>query len=82
MPSASTSPAIPTRGWCAKSPLERVRLRAEVERLQAEVGVLREELRIKDARLDKVPSRERPHYAPRERMAILLLLFLVHRPLT
>lgn len=61
------------RGWAADSPLQRVRLRFEVERLAAEVGLLREELRIKDARLGRIPPRQRPHYPPADRFAILAL---------
>jgi hypothetical protein len=60
------------RGWCLNSPRERVRLRAENERLRSEVALLREELRIKDARLARVPPPNRPHYPPLERLAILV----------
>jgi len=61
------------RGWCADSPLRRVRLAAECERLRSEVALLREELRIKDARLARTPARNRPHYPPVERLAVLAL---------
>jgi len=61
------------RGWCADSPLKRVRLAAECERLRSEVAMLREELRIKDARLTRVPAKNRPHYPPTERLAVLAL---------
>jgi putative transposase len=61
------------RGWCANSPIARVQLASENERLNAELGLLREELRIKDARLARIPARNRPHYPPTERMAILAL---------
>jgi hypothetical protein len=61
------------RGWCADSPLRRVRLASECERLRSEVAMLREELRIKDARLARIPPRNRPHYPPAERLAILAL---------
>jgi transposase InsO family protein len=47
--------------------------RAERERLEAEVAVLREELRIKDARMGRLPARNRPHYDPPDRLAILEL---------
>jgi transposase InsO family protein len=62
---------VHVRGWCANSPLERVRLRAENERLRSEVAQLREELRIKDGRLARVPPPNRPHYPPVERLAVL-----------
>jgi transposase InsO family protein len=61
------------RGWCADSPLRRVRLASEKERLLAEVAMLQEELRIKDARLARIPPRNRPHYPPTERLAVLAL---------
>ena len=64
---------VRVRGWCADSPLQRVRLAAECERLRSEVALLREELRIKDARLARIPARNRPHYPPVERLAILAL---------
>ena len=48
-------------GWCADRQLRRVRLAAECERLRSEVALLREELRIKDARLARIPARNRPH---------------------
>ena len=51
----------------------RVRLRAENVRLEQEVAQLREELRIKDARMERVPAQRRPHYPPVERLAILEL---------
>jgi transposase InsO family protein len=50
-----------------------VRLRAENDRLEQEMAQLREELRLKDARLSRVPAHERPHYPPVERLAILQL---------
>ena len=39
-----------TRSWAANSPNERMRLKAENDRFQAEVALLKEEIRIKDAR--------------------------------
>jgi putative transposase len=41
--------------------------------LLAEVALLKEELRIKDSRLRRIPASQRPHYAPIERLAILAL---------
>ena len=43
------------------------------ERLRSEVELLREELRIKDARMARVPARRRPRYCPGDRLAILQL---------
>ena len=42
-------------------------------RLEHELALLREELRIKDARMERVPPRRRPHYPAVERLAILEL---------
>jgi hypothetical protein len=46
---------------------------AENDRLRSELALLREELRIKDARLGRIPARHRPHCPPPERLAILTL---------
>src|SRR5262245_19055749 len=62
-----------TRGLAAHHWNVRVRLRAEVDRLRQEVGLLEEEIRIKDARILRIPGQERPHYPPIERLAILEL---------
>ena len=62
-----------TRSWCADSRLARVRLRGRVDALEQDVALLREELRIKDARLARIPAHERPRYPPPERLAILAL---------
>jgi hypothetical protein len=45
-----------TRGWAADSWNARLRLNAESDRLLQEVGLLREELRIKDARMACIPA--------------------------
>jgi DNA-binding transcriptional regulator YiaG len=50
-----------------------MRLKAENDRLEAEVAQLKEEIRIKDARMLRLDSRKRPQYPPIERMAILEL---------
>ena len=42
-------------------------------RLEHELALLREELRMKDARLERVPPHRRPHYPAVERLAILEL---------
>ena len=62
-----------TRGRAATSRIKRVRLRAYINRLEQELALVREELRIKDARLRRIPAHRRPHYTPTERMAILEL---------
>jgi putative transposase len=41
--------------------------------LEEEGALLREEIRIKDARMDHIPPHRRPHYPPPERLAILEL---------
>jgi len=62
-----------TRGWAASHVSSRVQLRAANERLEQELALVNEELRLKDARMQRVPGHERPHYAPVERLAILQL---------
>jgi len=62
------------RGWAADSLIHRVRLAAERDRLDSEVASLREEIRIKDARMAALAPHRRPHYSPTERMAILELM--------
>ena len=59
------------RGWAANSINARVRLAADNDRLNQDSQLLREELRIKDARIAKLNPRRRPHYPATERMAIL-----------
>jgi DNA-binding transcriptional regulator YiaG len=51
----------------------RIRLQAEIDRLEREVFLLREEARIKDTRMECLPAQRRPHYPPIERLAILEL---------
>ena len=51
----------------------RTRLQATNDRLQRQVAPLREELRIKDDRMDRLPAQRRPHYPAIERLAILEL---------
>ncbi len=62
-----------TRSWAADSRNARVRLTAERDRLTQEVALLREEIRIKDARCRHLAAHRRPHYPPTERLAILAL---------
>jgi transposase InsO family protein len=64
---------VTTRGWAAHSSNGRVRLAARNDQLEQEIALLREDLRIKDARLAKIPAPQRPHYQPSERLAILEL---------
>jgi putative transposase len=62
-----------THGWAANSWNARIRLKVENDRLRQEIRLLLEELRIKDARMARVPAQRRPHYPPTERLAILEL---------
>ena len=62
-----------TRGWAVNSQVARVRLKAENDRLRQQIALLSEEIRIKDARMRRIASPNRPHYTPTERMAILEL---------
>ena len=60
-------------GWAAQSLNPRLRLRAELERLQQEIQLLREETRIKDSRMQQIEAPKRPHYPAIQRLAILEL---------
>jgi hypothetical protein len=60
-------------GWAANSVNARIRLKAQRDRMKQEIALLREEIRIKDGRMERIPPLRRPHYAPVERMAILEL---------
>lgn len=62
-----------SRSWAADSTNQRVRLKADNDRLTQEVAQLREEIRIKDARMAQLHPQRRPHYPPTARMAILEL---------
>lgn len=62
-----------TRAHAANHFNARIRHQAELDRRDREISLLREELRIKDARMDRVPAQRRPHYPPIERLAILEL---------
>ncbi len=62
-----------TRGWASDSLNTSLRRQADVDRLQQEVRLLREEIRIKDARMQHLAPQKRPHYPPTERLAILEL---------
>ncbi len=61
------------QGWAANSVNARMRLKARAGQFEQEAARLREETRIKDARMRSIPSHRRPHYSPVERMAILQL---------
>ncbi len=62
-----------TRGWAADSMNRSLRQRAEADRLEQAIHLLREEIRIKYARMQHIEARKRPHYPPTERLAILEL---------
>ena len=64
---------VSTRGWAANSRNHRVRLSAKTDQLDNEIRLLREEIRIKDARMLRIAAIRRPHYQPTERLAILEL---------
>lgn len=62
-----------TRSWAADSTNGRLRIKAENDRTQQDILLLREEMRIKDARMVQISPHRRPYYPPTERMAILEL---------
>ena len=61
------------RGWAANSINACARFAADKDQLKQDNQLLREELRIKNARMAKIDPRRRPYYPPTERMAILEL---------
>jgi putative transposase len=62
-----------TRGWAADSMNRPLRERADADRLEQEIHLLREEIQIKNARMHHLEAQKRPHYPPTERLAILEL---------
>lgn len=64
---------VATRSWAVNSTNDRVRLGAKADRLEQELALRNEELRIKDTRMAAIPPHRRPHYGPAERLAILEL---------
>jgi hypothetical protein len=64
---------VQTRSWAANGSNDRAHLLAQKDQLDQEIRLLREEMRIKDARLARIPASQRPHYRPTERLAILEL---------
>lgn len=71
--SLATASLTSARGWASESWNPRVRLNEENLGLRGEIALLREELRVKDARMARIPAQRRPHYPPAERLAILEL---------
>src|SRR3989475_3208818 len=69
---AQTSLAL-TQGWASESMNRQLRRRAEGDSLQQEIQLIREEIRIKDARMEQLEAHRRPHYPPIQRLAILEL---------
>jgi hypothetical protein len=55
---------VSARARAADSINARVRLAAQNDRLHEECALLREELRIKDARIAQIAPQRRPHYGP------------------
>jgi len=62
-----------TQGWAPESMNRQLRRRAEGDRLQDEIQLLREEVCIKDAQMEQLEVHRRPHYPPMERLANLQL---------
>ena len=62
-----------SRSFAINSSIERVRLAGQLDRAQNQIAFLQEEIRIKDARMAKLPPQRRPRYSPQDRMAILEL---------
>ena len=62
-----------TQGWASESMSPEIRQQAEEDRLRQEVHLLREEIRIKDTRMEQIEPHRRPHFPPTARLAILQL---------
>jgi hypothetical protein len=67
---ASISLALNQR-WVSESMSPELRQQVEEDRLWKEVHLLREEIRIKDARMEHIEIHRQPHYPPTARLAIL-----------
>ena len=50
-----------TRSVAANSINARIRLKVDINRLRQEIALLTEEMRIKDARMERIPAQRRPH---------------------
>lgn len=68
-----------TRSHAANSWSARIRLKAENDRLRQEIGLLREELRIKDNRMDRIPAVGLLDVVAPFRLAAAVALLLVGR---
>ena len=64
---------VAARGRVAEDGSIADRLRAELDAAREEIALLREEMRLKDLRMSRVPTRRRPYFRPAERLAILQL---------
>ena len=62
-----------TQGWASESLNPELRRQAEEDRLRQEIQLLREEIHIKDARMEQIEPHRRPHFPPTARLAILEL---------
>lgn len=61
------------RGWALNSPIERMRLRAQCERVSSLAAQRAEELALLHTRFERVPAKHRPHFSPPERLRVLQL---------
>ena len=61
------------RGWAANSPIQRVRLAAELDQCRCDGALKDEAIHLLTLRFSRLPAHQRPHYTPQERMAILEL---------
>jgi len=63
--------AVYSRALDAESPSVVMRMKTELGQTHTEIALLNDEIRIKDARMARIPPHQRPHYAPHDRFAIL-----------
>lgn len=71
--SLAQSAMLQARGEMAEGTTPRGRRAAEQDQDAQEIALLREESRIKEERLLRIPAARRPHYSPAARLAILEL---------
>ena len=67
---ARTSAAY-SRALDAESPSIVARLKTELGQANQTIALLTDEMRIKDARMTRIPPHQRPHYSSHDRFAIL-----------
>lgn len=71
--SLATTAFIATYGGLSRRKHRPTQTRIKLDLAHREIALLKEEMRLKDARFSRVPSHRRPYYRPIERLQILKL---------